>query len=552
MLIRLLVKNYALIEHLELRFDNGLSVISGETGAGKSILLGAFSLVLGQRADTQAILNADEKCIVEGEFDVSNIDVKDFFERNNFDAEKQSILRREISKDGKSRAFINDTPATLSQVKELGMLLVDIHSQHETLALNNKPFQLSVVDAFAGNRPVLARYQGLFHQYSEKQNKRKVLLEQEEKSKSELEYFNFLFEELEKAELKVGEQERLEQDIEVLSNADRIKSDLVKAADIISEGEDNVSNKLREALQTLRSTSSLYEPLIAITERIQSAAIELKDIGEELSSLQSSIESDSKKEEELQSRLSVLFSLQQKHRVKNNEELIAAMESLSGKIEGISSLSNEIAKLEIEIAELHSTLMEIAKTLSDQRKKSIPKIEKEITKMLHEVSMPGAVFQVEFLMEEKLNASGMNSLRFLFSANKGIQADEISKVASGGELSRLMLCIKSLVSKQVALPTMIFDEIDTGISGETAMRVGDMLQKISEGQQIICITHLPQIASKGKDHFYVFKDMNTKHPFTRVKKLNKEERLNEIAKMISGEKPGAAAIENAKELLKQS
>ena len=550
MLNRLSIRNYALIENLEIDFRSGLTVITGETGAGKSILLGAFSHILGQRADVQSILNKSDKCIVEAEFDLTDTNPEYFFEHHNFDYEEKTIIRREINRDGKSRAFINDTPATLSQLKELGLLLVDVHSQHETLALNSKLFQLSIVDAFAGNRTILARYSGLYRQYSELKSNLDTLIQNEQRAKSELDYHTFLFEELEKAELKAGEQELLEQELETLSYADKIRTNLSSATAELSGNQGNIISRLSSLTPLLRSTAKYFPKLEEITTRLESTEIELKDLADELEKLEHQISSNPQRIVLINERLSEIFSLQSKHRVKTVDELIILKNSISQRISVTNSLSEQIQLLETEKNILRNTLSGLASELSSNREKVISKIEKEIIKMLGSLGMPGAVLKISFSPQDELSPTGRDTLNFLFSANKGIPPNDLSRVASGGELSRLMLCLKTLVAKKIALPTMVFDEIDSGISGEIALRAGEMLQKISEEQQVICITHLPQIASKGKNHYLVYKDSSKEQPNTMLRKLSDTERVEEIAKMISGEKPTSTALMNARELMK--
>jgi DNA repair protein RecN (Recombination protein N) len=552
MLKNILIQNYALIDHLELEFEKGLNIVTGETGAGKSILLGALSLILGNRADTSALLDATKKCIVEGRFDADEKNLKDFFKTHELDFEKQVLIRREISSEGKSRSFINDTPVTLSQLKELGLLLVDIHSQHETLLLNKSNFQLSVVDAFAQHEKLLTEYKNHFFQFQSLNDELNDLVEEEKKSKADLDYFQFLFNELDEANLTDGEQEKLEEELQTLTHSEEIKSALTAALSTLSSNDNNLLNQLIQLTNSIQSITKYNSKLEEVAGRIKSVNIELKDLSNEIEAIGDEVNFDPQRVEIINERLNVLYKLQQKHRVSTIDGLLKLKNDFENKLQNISSLEEKINQLQKRLTDLKKNLVTLAHRISGNRNKAIPVIEKEIKKLLSEVSLPNAILKIEnpVLTDDHLTQNGIDQIRFLFSANKGVAYSDISKVASGGELSRLMLCIKSSVAKLIELPTIIFDEIDTGISGETAVNVGRVLKNMATQHQLIAITHLPQIAGRGEAHYFVYKEVTNTKTFSKVRKLNADERIVEIAKMLSGEKPSAVAIENAKELLK--
>jgi DNA repair protein RecN (Recombination protein N) len=550
MLKHLSVQNYALIDKLEVELTDGLTIITGETGAGKSILLGALGLIAGSRADTQSLQDKTKKCIIEAAFSIKEYNLKDFFKDNELDYEAISTIRREINPEGKSRAFINDTPVTLNQLKELGERLIDIHSQHQTLSLNGADFQLSVVDAFAKHEDILTEYKSEFKNYKSLEKQLNELIERESQAKKDLDYFQFQFNELEDTNLKVGEQVEMEQELETLNNAEDIKLNLSKAAFSLAGGEQNLLSSFNEIKAILNSLSKFKPEIAELNIRINSAYIELKDISNELESLEQEIVYDPKRIELLNEKLDAIYRLQQKHQVKTIDELIAIKEDLSNKLLDFSSLETEILKTKAALELSTKTLTSKSKTLSDNRKKVIPKIEKEIASLLASLSMPNAQLKINQAALEQFGTTGIDKISFLFSANKGSDFKELNKVASGGELSRLMLSIKSLIAQLTALPTIIFDEIDTGVSGDVADKVGSIMNTMSDKMQVITITHLPQIASKGASHLFVYKEDKNNKTYSNIKKLNNEERIQEIAKMLSTGSPTAAAISNAKELLK--
>ena len=552
MLISLRVKNYALIDELQLHFGKNLNIITGETGAGKSIILGALGLLLGQRADSTSLLDKTQKCIIEGEFDSANKIIADFFTSYDLDVDTRIIIRREISKEGKSRAFINDTPVNISQLKELGDLIVDIHSQHETLLLNHSGFQLSLVDSFAGNFSILNEYKTDFIRYKEILKKLEQIKLEESKAKSEQDYINFQFKELDEAGLNENENKSdLEIELRTLSHAEEIKIGLSKLEEIISSNEANVTANISVGIQLIQSLSKYNPQLELITQRLKSVQLELNDIILESTSLSEEVSADPERVEVINDRLNLLNRLEQKHRVNSIEELLIIKSNLNEKLFQINSYDDKIIQLEKEKTKLLSTLINFASKISKAREKAIPSIELKVKKILDELGMPNAILKIEqsVLHGEELNANGKDEIKFLFSANKGVAYSDISKVASGGELSRLMLALKSLVAKLIELPTIVFDEIDTGVSGETAFKIGNVMNELSHSIQLLAITHLPQIASRGKEHFFVYKEVIGKRTFTKVRKLSGDERIVEIARMLSGDKPTAIAMENAKELL---
>jgi DNA repair protein RecN (Recombination protein N) len=549
MLQKLVINNYALIDNLEISFGDGLNILTGETGAGKSIILGALSLILGQRAESRYFFNQQKKCVIEGIFTISNFHLKSFFEDNELDYEAETILRREISADGKSRAFINDTPVTLNILKALGEKLIDIHSQHATLEINDPEFQLLVVDSVAGHGNLLTDYQSKFKAYKKATAKLQQLISESDKAKSDLDYYQFQFDELEKASLAEDEQEKLEQELYTLNNAEEIKRNLFSACYLMQEGETSALIQLREATHHLSSLEK-FNPLIAeLHKRLKSTLIELKDIATEIETLEQHTHTNEARATEMNERLSLIYNLQKKHHVITNAELLRLQEDLSTKIQQALFGDEEIEKLQKQIASEKQELENSASRLSANRAKAIPDIEKQVIQSLAEMGMDNSTLKIEPNTTPALGVNGTDQVRFLFSANKGHTLAEMSKVASGGELSRLMLSIKSLIAKYTALPTIIFDEIDAGVSGEVANKVGQIMERLAENLQVITITHLPQIASKGKSHYFVYKDNEAAITYTRIRQLSEQERVLEIAKMLSGDKPGESALQNARELL---
>ena len=554
MLKRLSVQNYILIDQLDITLGKGLTIITGETGAGKSIILGALGLMLGQRADANLLLNKEKKCIVEGTFDVSAYGLEDFFHAHELDFDRETTIRREINPEGKSRAFVNDTPVGLQVLKELAALLVDIHSQHETLLLSNSRFQLNVVDAYAENKKIRELYKSSFSSYKTLQKELTALIDAEQKSKGDLDYLQFQFNELAALNLQSGEQLQLEQEQEKLEHAEEILGQLAKATTGLQGGEENIVAELiavQNIVQSLRKYDDQFESLSA---RIQAAIVELKDVYDELDKAAGDLQVDPARLEWINDRLSALYQLQKKHRLSTVDELLVLQNDLEQKMLRIGSLEEEIEKKQAALKEGLTALKKVADELSASRKKAIPGIEKEINKQLVELAMPHAVLRIaQQPVDDKdtFLADGQERIQFLFSANKGMDFKELAKVASGGEMSRLMLSIKSLLARLSEMPTIIFDEIDTGISGETAARVGGILKSMAKEHQVLAITHLPQMASKGDAHFLVYKETKKSSTRSFLRELNEEERVNEIARMLSGEELTAAALENARDLLGQ-
>jgi DNA repair protein RecN (Recombination protein N) len=549
MLQKLSISNYALIDNLEISFDSGLNILTGETGAGKSIILGALSLILGQRAESKYFFNQQKKCVIEGSFKIDGFHLKSFFEENDLDYEAETVLRREITADGKSRAFINDTPVVLTSLKLLGEKLIDIHSQHATLEINDPEFQLLVVDSVAKHDDLLNAYRAKFRSYKKATTKLAQLIEESDKAKADLDYYQFQFDELEKASLDADEQEKLEQELYALNNAEEIKRNLVSANYLMSEGDAAALVQLREAAQQLAAIEKFNPQVEELQLRLNSTLIELKDIAAEIGIIEQHTHTNEARALDVNTRLSVVYNLQKKHRVNSNAELLELQSNLSGKIQQAIFGDEAIEKLQQQISADKKELEQLAAQLSANRAKTIPAIETQVLQSLAEMGMNNAGLKIERAGVTDLTKNGNDQVRFMFSANKGHALAEMSKVASGGELSRLMLSIKSLVAKNTALPTIIFDEIDTGVSGEVANKVGQIMEQLANNLQVITITHLPQIASKGQSHYFVYKDDEGATTNTRIKQLSKQERVVEIAKMLSGDKPGESALQNARELL---
>jgi DNA repair protein RecN (Recombination protein N) len=548
MLNQLSINNYALIDHLEIGFGKGFTVVTGETGAGKSIILGALGLILGERADSKALKSMDTKCVVEGTFNIDQYPINDFFTKYDLDYEKETLLRREILPSGKSRAFINDTPVNLVQLKELGSRLVDIHSQHQTLELNQGSFQLDAVDAYAQHQPLLADYALAFKKYKQLEKELETALEAEKKSKMDLDYFQFQFNELEEANLKSGEQTEIEQELNTLNNSEDIKTALNQVVSLMNE-DVGILTLMREAKTALGKIEDVNKKIGAVANRIESASIELHDIASELEMLEGEVNHDPQKIQEFNDRLNMIYSLQQKHRVETIEELLQIKTELDQRIGNIGSLEEQIEKLTAEKEKQHALATKLSTKITNNRKKAIPKIEKEVNAILTSLAMSEAELKVWCTDREELGATGMDVIAFSFKTNKGGEHKPLNKIASGGELSRLMLAIKSIVSKLKTLPTIIFDEIDTGVSGDVADKVGGIMRVMASDMQVFSITHLPQIAGKGDQHYKVFKTTSKDNTETSMQAIDGEDRINEIAKMLSGEKLTKAAIENAKVLI---
>ncbi|RDC54208.1 DNA repair protein RecN [Pedobacter chinensis] len=549
MLQKLSIRNYALIDSLDIEFDKGLNIITGETGAGKSIILGALSLILGQRAESKYFFNQDKKCVIEGSFILADDHLKEIFEENDLDFFNESILRREISIDGKSRSFINDTPVNLTILKQIGEKLIDIHSQHATQEINDADFQLLIVDSLANHKALLFDYRTGFKKLKQDNNQLKKLISDANEARSKQDYEQFLFNELEQANLKAGEQEELEQELERLTHAETIKRALLTASGLLTESEPSALQVLKEAQLQLQGIEKFDPTINVLYERLRSSIIEIKDIADEVSGIEENTLHSADRLEMINQRLDVFYSLQQKHRVSNNDELLEIQNQLEQNLNLLLSSDENIEKLQQEIEQLKSDLIRLAHQLSSNRKKAVKIVEEQTSNTLKKVGMSNAKLILDQKTLADLGKDGLDEINLLFTANAGQTPAPVNKVASGGELSRLMLAIKALLAKHTSLPTIIFDEIDTGISGETALKVGEVISDLGQNMQVISITHLPQIAAKGKSHYFVHKNETGGKTTTGIRKLKQEERVEIIAEMLSGKNPGASAMENAKELL---
>jgi DNA repair protein RecN (Recombination protein N) len=550
MLSRLSIQNYAIIDRLEVDFSSRLNVITGETGAGKSIIIGALGLILGQRAESGVLLNREKKCIVEGCFkgEARDAEVIRFLKEQELDIQDELMVRREIAPNGKSRAFINDTPVNLNQLHELSSLLVDLHQQFDTLELGESGFQRDVLDALAGNFPGLAKYRDLF---AKAQSVRRSLEEkkaQKQRFDQELDYHQFQFNELDEAGFRDNELEELDLELKSQANADGIKSALTKAYFELEESETPVIRQLKTIVHQLQPFGTLQADIPQLIERIQSVCIELQDLADETDRISNQVISDPAAMEKLSERLSLGYRLMKKHGVKSTNELLDIRKQLEEKLQAVLNIDDAIKEAEKEYTELMAKATESAAKLSSARKAQVKPLEQQVNKMLGQVGMPNARIKVS-VEAGPLTADGGDQIEFLFDANKSNQFQPLRKVASGGELSRLMLCIKSLVARSMDLPTLIFDEIDTGISGEAARQVGAIMKELAGARQVICITHQPQIAGKADAHYLVFKALKNEVVSTGVRLLQADERITAIAKMLGGEKPTAAAMENAREMI---
>ena len=550
MLRSLYIQNYALIEKLDIDFGSGFSVITGETGAGKSIILGAIGLLLGQRADVKSIRQGAAKCVIEARFEIAGYGMRPFFEENELEYEDECILRREVYASGKSRAFINDTPASLVQMKELGEQLIDVHSQHQNLLLNKEGFQLNVLDILAHDEEELNNYQSLHREWKQVQQDLEDLIILAEQNKADEDYIRFQLEQLEEAHLAEGEQEELEQEAEMLSHAEEIKAGLYRVEQSFASDEGGLLSYLKDSLNTLNNLQRVYQPAKELAERMESAYIELKDISQEVSSQGESIEFNPTRLDEVNDRLNMIYSLQQKHRVQTLEELIALTEEYRGKLSAITSYDERIAELTERKEEQYKQVKQQAEVLTKARAAAAREVEKQLAARLVPLGMPNVRFQVEMGLKKEPGLQGEDTVSFLFSANKNGVLQNISSVASGGEIARVMLSIKAMIAGAVKLPTIVFDEIDTGVSGEIADRMADMMQEMGEqNRQVISITHLPQIAARGGAHYKVYKKDSDTETNSHIRRLTDEERVEEIAHMLSGATLTEAALSNAKALL---
>ena len=550
MLKQLQISNYALIDELNVRFETGFSVITGETGAGKSILLGALGFAMGDRADTGVLYDKDKKCIVEAQFELTDETLRPIFEENDLDFETECIFRRELSPQKKSRAFINDTPVALQTMKDIGNQLVDIHSQHDSLLLTDADFQLRLLDNIAQNSGILAEYQTEYANYNTLKRKLNELREMATKNTAENDYLKFQLDELDKADLKEGEYSEIEQTLNVMENAEEIKTLLVTANGLMDDSENSILGQVNSLSNTLQRMQHLLPDTESLSERIDNLKVELKDIAYDLRRKEDETTFDENQLQTLQDRYDLLSRLVMKHRVKEPDELITLRDSLKEKVRAFENIDGAIAQAENALKESAKRLKQHANALHEKRCQAAAVFSEKVTNLVRQLAMPFAVFQVMVEIQEQFGNKGTDDIRFLFSANKGIAPDDLRRVASGGELSRLMLSIKSAVSSYNYIPTLIFDEIDTGVSGEVAAKIGGIMQQMGESLQLIAITHLPQVATQAEHHYYIYKDNEGQRSQSHIRLLTREERINEIAKMLSNDKVTPEALRAAEVLIK--
>ena len=545
------IQNYALIESLDIDFHSGFSVITGETGAGKSIILGAIGLLVGQRADSKAIKTGASKCVVEAHFNISTYQLEDFFNENDLEYDgEECILRREVHASGKSRAFINDTPASLVQMKALGEKLIDVHSQHQNLLLNHEDFQLNVLDILANSREALQTYKSLYNSYKQTVRELNTLIKEAEKNRQDEEYIRFQVQQLEDAHLQAGEQEELEQELEMLTHAEDIKSSLFKVNQLMDEGEMNLVSLSKEAMQVLQSISRVYAPASEWSNRLESCYLELKDMAHEIAYASDEIEFNPTRLDYVNERLNLIYTLQQKHQLSSVEELLELAGKLNEKLDTITSSDDHIQELTQKKDLLYQQVLSQAEILTRMRTEASKEIEAQMQAYLIPLGMPNVRFAVELSPRKEPDASGMDNVSFLFSANKNGTLQQVASIASGGEIARVMLSLKAMIAGAVKLPTIIFDEIDTGVSGSIAEKMALIMQEMGQAdRQVISITHLPQIAARGAHHYKVYKEDTEVGTNSHIRILNEEERINEIAHMLSGATLTEAALNNAKALL---
>lgn len=549
MIKRLTIRNYAIIEELEIRFPEGLTIITGETGAGKSILLGALGLIMGDRADLKALFDKSQKCVIEGVFKVEAYDLKQFFETNDLDYFEECVIRRELSPAGKSRAFVNDTPVTLEVLRQLTNALVDLHEQFDTLDIHNVSFQLRMLDALAANKALLGEYQMHYRKFTQDKRKLEKLREQAGRSAQETDFLHFQLDEFNKADLSDGEQERLETELQRLSHAQEIRRSLSAAFHHLTESEMPLTGQLNDVLRQINEVKKFHPEIPALYRRLESLALELEDLAGEFEKVADSAEYDPERILEIQQRLDVIYRLQNKHKAGTVAQLLEIQNDLQQKLEAIGDLSTEIAALEKSIEEQEKSLRNLAAQLSERRRKVAPDFTKKVLGMLAQLAMPHTRFEVDFHTNSELLPTGTDEVNFLFAANPGSRLQLIKDVASGGELSRLTLVTKSLVASAIPLPTLIFDEIDQGVSGDVSLKMGNILRQLSNHHQVVAITHSPQVASKADAHYFVYKKVSGNSTATKVKLLDEEERVRSIAVMLSTNPPSEAALANARELL---
>ena len=550
MLKSLFIQNFVLIDSLDICFNPGFSVITGETGAGKSIILGALSLVLGQRADGKSIKQGADKCVIEAIFDVSKYQLEPFFLGNDLEYDPEScILRRELYASGKSRAFVNDSPVPLAILKELGTKLIDIHSQHQNLLLGDNRFQLRVVDVMAENEILLILYKKEYTRYQGLRKALSALKERAAQSKQEEDYIRFQLDQLEEANLQPNEQEELEQEQETLSHAEEIKSSLYRVSSCLDGEEQGVVSLLKESLSSMDALERYFPRAKEIAERLRSAYIDLNDLASEMEGMIEDVEFNPDRLAWVNERLDTLYALQQKHRVSSVDDLIALRDQFRAQLTDIESFDEQIAALEKQVQDAYKELLQQAAVLSEQRKVAAVAFAQQLVQMVAPLGMLHTRFQVEVVPRKEPESDGMDEIRFLFSANKSMALQPVAQTASGGEISRLMLCIKAMIAGFTALPTIIFDEVDTGVSGDIADKMGHIMQDLGSKMQVFAITHLPQIAAQGEAHYFVYKEDVKDRTLTRIRPLDKEERIREVARMLSGSALTEASLANAKDLL---
>lgn len=553
MIKKLSVSNYTLIDELHIDFEPGFSVITGETGAGKSIILGALSLILGQRADLKSLRHSDEKAVIEGVFDISSYHLRDFFDENELDYDEgECILRREILPSGKSRAFINDTPVSVAQLKALGEQLIDIHSQHQNLLLADSRFQLRVVDTMAGDAALLAEYRGHYHRWRERLQAFARLQEENRTGREEEDYLRYQLGQLDEAQLKEAEQEELEGELQTLQHAEEIKNELAVLQTCLHGEETGVVSLLNAALSRMKSLSRLYPEVDEWIGRLESDYIDLKDIATTVDRSQENLNIDPERLAWVENRLDTYYSLQQKHRVSNAAELLALRDSFAERLARIENYDEELAALKRQVEEQEQQVRDLAARLTEVRRQSAAGISHTLTERVKPLGMPHLQFEIEVAPRPQLDETGGDAIRFLFSANKNQPLQPVSEVASGGEISRLMLSLKALVAHAMALPTIIFDEVDTGVSGEIADKMARIMREMAQCMQVISITHLPQVAAWGQTHYWVYKSDTDTATATHLVRLTDDQRVEEIARMLSGSSLTAAALDNARELLKRN
>lgn len=552
MLKKLLVRNYALIKELEINFDEGFTVLTGETGAGKSIILGALALILGNRADSSTLLDKSEKCVVEGFFNIKNEAISNFLRDRDIDNNDPLILRREITPNGRSRAFINDTPVNLDIIKELADRLIDIHSQHESLLLGSKHFQLNLVDSFANHDKLLDDYRSVYDEFKRLEWEYRTLSGDRDKRMADLDYYSFQLRQLDDARLQEGEEKELESEQELLTHAGEINEALVNSSNLLSGDEYSALIHLNEVRRLLEKIVTFYPDAESIIRRIESAIIELSDVGNELNSRAFGIENDPARLESVTERLDILNSLMQKHRADDIKSLIEIREEIRSAVTGIETSDDRLRELEGMLDKRRTRLNELANRITENRSFNIPSIEEKMRSLLVQLGIPNGRFEIRMTQESNFSEYGRDQVEFLFSANKQVLPENIARVASGGELSRVMLSLKSMLTDNKSLPTIFFDEIDSGVSGDVATRVGSILASMGKKMQVINITHLPQVAAHGTMHYHVYKEEDGDSTITRIKLLNEKERLTEVARLLSGNEITQAALANARELIENA